>query len=207
MLKNLYAPICKDEEILLIKNWQENRDEKSMESLIKSHLSMIFSIARKTRSVYFDDIVSEGIIGLIIAIEKFDPQKGARLSHYARDYIKFAMQEYIIKNNHIVTFPLGTQGLNIVYGHTEIQEHHIKTPDMEKVLYKNILHKQFIAFVNTVLHNVQEKERDIFESRMLSDDPQNLGTLGEKWSISAERVRQIEKILFLKIKKNWAALH
>ncbi len=94
----------KNEEYKLISNWQNKRDKKSLNRLLGAYKKLIISIAKKFFSYGLptDDLIQEGMIGLIHAVEKFDISKGFRLSTYARWWIKALMQDYILKNWSIV---------------------------------------------------------------------------------------------------------
>ena len=94
----------KNEEYKLISKWQNKRDKKSLNRLLGAYKKLVISIAKKFFSygLQTDDLIQEGMIGLIHAIEKFDISKGFRLSTYARWWIKAIMQDYILKNWSVV---------------------------------------------------------------------------------------------------------
>ena len=94
----------KNEEYKLISNWQNKRDKKSLKRLLGAYKKLTISIAKKFFSygLQTDDLIQEGMIGLIHAIEKFDISKGFRLSTYARWWIKALMQDYVLKNWSVV---------------------------------------------------------------------------------------------------------
>ena len=81
-------------------NLFENNDSESAKVLIQSHLRLVVKMAGKYRNYGLPlvDLVSEGNIGLIQAVKKFDPKKGFRLSTYAMWWIKAYIQEYILKS-------------------------------------------------------------------------------------------------------------
>lgn len=94
----------KNEEYVLISKWQNEKDKKSLNKLLVAYHKLVKSIARKYLSygVPNEDLIQEGIIGLIYAIEKFDVSKGFRLSTYSRWWIQALIQNYILKNWSIV---------------------------------------------------------------------------------------------------------
>ena len=98
------APLTKDEEYELIKNWQRSEDEKSLLRIIGAYKRLVNAIARKYLSygLQKEDLYHEGLLGLIIALKKFDLSKGFRLSTYARWWIRASIQNYILKNWSIV---------------------------------------------------------------------------------------------------------
>ena len=88
------------EEIQLAKNWLNNNDLNSANRLVTSHLRLVAKIAAGYRGygLPYEELISEGNIGMMMAVKKFDPDKGARLSTYASWWIKATIQEYILHN-------------------------------------------------------------------------------------------------------------
>jgi len=88
------------EEYILAKNWREKGDKKSAHKLVTSHLRLVAKIATGYRGygLPMNELVSEGNIGLMTAVKKFDPEKGFRLATYAMWWIKASMQEYILRS-------------------------------------------------------------------------------------------------------------
>jgi len=89
-----------EEEYMLAKNWRENGNLKSAHKLVTSHLRLVAKIAMGYRGygLPVNDLISEGNIGLMQAVKKFDPDKGFRLATYAMWWIKAAIQEYVLKS-------------------------------------------------------------------------------------------------------------
>ena len=87
-----------DEEYMLAKRWREHEDIDAAHSLVTSHLRLVAKIAMtyKGYGLPVSDLISEGNIGLMKAVKKFDPEKGFRLATYAMLWIKSAIQEYIL---------------------------------------------------------------------------------------------------------------
>ena len=94
----------KKEEFELISNWQNNNDQNSLLRLIGAYNKLINSIAKKYSSYGLShlDLVQEGTIGFMHALEKFDLSKGFRLSTYSQWWIRATIQNYILKNWSIV---------------------------------------------------------------------------------------------------------
>ena len=88
------------EEYILAKNWREKGDKKSAHKLVTSHLRLVAKIATGYRGygLPMNELVSEGNIGLMTAVKKFDPEKGFRLATYAMWWIKASIQEYILRS-------------------------------------------------------------------------------------------------------------
>ena len=89
-----------EEEYMLAKNWKENGNLKSAHKLVTSHLRLVAKIAMGYRGygLPMNEIISEGNIGLMQAVKKFDPDKGFRLATYAMWWIKASIQEYVLKS-------------------------------------------------------------------------------------------------------------
>tara|TARA_B110000438_G_C15735904_1_gene616318 strand:- start:442 stop:1341 length:900 start_codon:yes stop_codon:yes gene_type:complete len=88
------------EEYTLAKNWKQKGDFKSAQKLITSHLRLVAKIAMgyKGYGLPVGELVSEGNIGLMQAVKKFDPEKGFRLATYAMWWVKASIQEYVLKS-------------------------------------------------------------------------------------------------------------
>ena len=88
------------EEYMLAKRWKERGDLKSAQKLITSHLRLVAKIAMTYRGygLPVSEMVSEGNIGLMQAVKKFEPEKGFKLATYAIWWIKASIQEYILRS-------------------------------------------------------------------------------------------------------------
>ena len=88
----------KDEEYTLAKNWREHEDIDAAHTLVTSHLRLVAKIAMGYRGygLPISDLISEGNIGLMKAVKRFDPDKGFRLATYALLWIKASIQEYVL---------------------------------------------------------------------------------------------------------------
>ena len=89
-----------EEEYMLAKNWKERGNLKAAHKLVTSHLRLVAKIAMGYRGygLPVNELISEGNIGLMQAVKKFDPDKGFRLATYAMWWIKAAVQEYVLKS-------------------------------------------------------------------------------------------------------------
>jgi RNA polymerase sigma-32 factor len=94
----------KEEEFYLIQRWQEHKDEKCLKKILNSYLRLAVSSARKYMhyGIPLDDLIHEGILGIMHSLEKFDISKDFRLSTYASWWIRASIQDYILKNWSIV---------------------------------------------------------------------------------------------------------
>ncbi|MEC7143927.1 MAG: RNA polymerase sigma factor RpoH [Pseudomonadota bacterium] len=89
-----------EEEYMLAKNWKDNGNLQSAHKLVTSHLRLVAKIAMGYRGygLPVNELISEGNLGLMQAVKKFDPDKGFRLATYAMWWIKAAIQEYVLRS-------------------------------------------------------------------------------------------------------------
>ena len=89
-----------EEEYMLAKNWKTTGNLKSPEKLVTSHLRLVAKIAMgyKGYGLPVNEMISEGNVGLMQAVKKFEPEKGFRLATYAMWWIKASIQEYILRS-------------------------------------------------------------------------------------------------------------
>ncbi|MCS5598885.1 MAG: RNA polymerase sigma factor RpoH [Rhodospirillales bacterium] len=89
-----------DEELLLAKNYLEKGESEAAHKLVTSHLRLVAKIAMQYRGYGLPvaDLISEGNLGLMKAVKKFDPERGCRLSTYAMWWIKASVTEYILRS-------------------------------------------------------------------------------------------------------------
>jgi RNA polymerase sigma-32 factor len=89
-----------DEEYMLAKSWQEHEDTEAAQKLVTSHLRLVARIAMGYRGygLPIGEVISEGNVGLMQAVKRFDPEKGFRLATYAMWWIRASIQEYILRS-------------------------------------------------------------------------------------------------------------
>jgi|TARA_B100001093_G_scaffold405761_1_gene394052 RNA polymerase sigma-32 factor len=89
-----------EEEYMLAKSWKDRGNLKAAHKLVTSHLRLVAKIAMGYRGygLPVNELISEGNIGLMQAVKKFDPDRGFRLATYAMWWIKAAIQEYVLKS-------------------------------------------------------------------------------------------------------------
>ena len=95
-----FPMLSAEDEYMLAKSWRDRGDLKSAQKLITSHLRLVAKIAMGYRGygLPVSEMVSEGNIGLMQAVKKFEPEKGFRLTTYAIWWIKASIQEYILRS-------------------------------------------------------------------------------------------------------------
>ena len=95
-----FPMLDKDEEFMLAKRWQEHGDADAAHKLVTSHLRLVAKIAMGYRGygLPIAEVISEGNVGLMQSVKKFDPDKGFRLATYAMWWIRASIQEYILRS-------------------------------------------------------------------------------------------------------------
>jgi RNA polymerase sigma-32 factor len=250
-----------DEEYMLAKRFQDSGDVDAAHKLVTSHLRLVAKIAMgyKGYGLPVADLISEGNVGLMKAVKKFEPEKGFRLSTYAMWWIRASVTEYILQSWSMVR--LGTmaaqkklffslrrtkQKLSIVDNgeltpdqaqaiadetnattdevlqlnrrlssrdmslnaplsideggeHQDMLED--ERPNPEAIAANTQMQAMRSEVVGDALNELNERDRDIFERRHLSDEPPTLEELGAEYGISRERVRQLEARAFKKVKE------
>ena len=88
------------EEYVLAKRWREHGDHEAAHKLVNSHLRLVAKVARRYRGygLPISDVISEGNVGLMQAVQRFKPEKGFRFATYAAWWIRAAIQEYILRS-------------------------------------------------------------------------------------------------------------
>ena len=92
--------LSKEEEYMLAKRYQDHDDTKAAHKLVTSHLRLVAKIAMGYRGygLPITDLISEGNVGIMQAVKKFDPNKGFRLATYAMWWIRAQIQEYVLRS-------------------------------------------------------------------------------------------------------------
>ncbi len=95
-----FPMLADEEEFMLAKRWQEHEDIDAAHRLVTSHLRLVAKIAMGYRGYGLPvaELISEGNVGMMQAVKRFDPDRGFRLATYAMWWIRAAMQEYILRS-------------------------------------------------------------------------------------------------------------
>src|SRR5690606_28763546 len=95
-----YDPLTFEAEQALAKRWLKKKDQKAFDQLMRSYLRLVVKVALGFRGygLPVEELIQEGNIGLMQAINRFEPERGFRLSTYAMWWIKASVQEYILNN-------------------------------------------------------------------------------------------------------------
>ena len=167
-----------EEEYMLAKNWKTTGNVKSAEKLVTSHLRLVAKIAMRYKGygLPMNEIISEGNVGLMQAVKKFEPEKGFRLATYAMWWIKASIQEYILRSWSLVKIGTTTAQKKLFFNLKKLKNQ--IAPKNEGDLKKDEVEK----IANTL--NVSEDEV-ISMNRRLSGKEQSLNTPigedGDEW--------------------------
>ena len=95
-----FPMLARDQEFMLAKRWQEHQDTEAAHQMVTSHLRLVAKIAMGYRGygLPIGEVISEGNVGLMQAVKKFDPDRGFRLATYAMWWIRASIQEYILRS-------------------------------------------------------------------------------------------------------------
>ena len=95
-----FPMLAKDEEFMLAQRWKEHQDSDAAHKMVTSHLRLVAKIAMGYRGygLPIGEVISEGNVGLMQAVKRFEPERGFRLATYAMWWIRAAIQEYILRS-------------------------------------------------------------------------------------------------------------
>jgi RNA polymerase sigma-32 factor len=251
-----------EEEYMLAKNWRENGNLKSAHKLVTSHLRLVAKIAMGYRGygLPVNELISEGNLGLMQAVKKFDPERGFRLATYAMWWIKAAIQEYVLRSWSLVKMGTTTAQKKLFFNlrkmknqiaagqvgdlkdeqvkeiskRLNVESHEVvnmnrrmmgqekslndpiksgETDEWQDWLVDESLDQELIVsqkqeydekkeLLKDAMKILNEREKEIIDSRRLSENPKTLEELSKKYKISRERIRQIETKAFEKLQKS-----
>lgn len=252
--------LTREQEHELAVRWVEHGDQEAAKRLVTSNLRLVVKIANEYRRGYQNllDLVQEGNVGLLKAVQKFDPYRGVKLSTYSGWWIRAYVLKHILNNWRLVKigttqnqrklfFNLRKQrealiragidptaeniakeldvsteevvemqkrmgapdaSLNAPLGsgeepgaRTRLDMLEDETTDPEGEVsgeeFKRLLHDKLRTFGATL----SGREAEIFGERLIADEPITLQALGERWGVSRERARQVEKRMVLRLRK------
>ena len=256
---NKYPVLDRETELALARKWRETGDQEAAQKLITSNLRFVVKIAQEYRTygIKLADLIQEGNIGLMQAVNRFDPDKGYRLISYAVWWIRAYIHNFILRSWSLVK--LGTtqaqrrlfyqlnrakRRISSLQGKSEAERVRILSEkldaseeeirEMERRLagrdlpldvpigddtdttYLDLVPSKSVSQedqivdreerevlrekVAEIMLKLPKRERYILEKRILSEQPMTLRSIGEKFGISRERVRQLETATIEKIR-------
>ena len=252
-----YKLLTRDQERELALRLRRTADRSATHILVTSNLRLVVKIALGYKRLWMQnlmDLIQEGNIGLIKAVEKFDPDKNVKFSYYASFWIKAYIIKYLMDNFRLVKIGttqaqrklffrlkkekqklwdmgfepkpeliskrLGVSKKEVIEMEQRISACDVSldaplTDDLEtariefmRTSTEPIEEKISRKEINVILHRgiakfrkeMNKRELDIFDQRIFAENPKTLAEIGKQYGISRERVRQIQKIIILKLK-------
>ncbi|MBY7648921.1 MAG: RNA polymerase sigma factor RpoH [Candidatus Liberibacter europaeus] len=156
------------EEYFLAKRYRENNDLNAAHRLVTSHLRLVVKIAMGYRGYGLPicEVISEGNVGLMQAVKKFDPDKGFRLATYSMWWIKAAMQEYILRTWSLVKIGTTANQKRLFFNLRRLKVH------LQAVNGANLKPEQVTAIATKL--NVSESEVVSMNCRLNGDESLNM---------------------------------
>lgn len=204
-----HPPLTREREYELA-NASRAGDKASRRLLINHNIAFVLSMCRRYagKGCRLDDLVQEGMIGLLKAVEHFDPAKGNRFSTYASWWIRAYVQKFlrdmratvkpVITSPGVERFALPRDfSLDTPVGDDDETTHLERLEDMGPGPEDDFMRQEHSDDVREALERVRKRVGglgwDIIEQRLEEDSPRTLEEIGKDWGLSRERVRQVEK--------------
>ncbi len=196
------GPLSREEERELARRARRG-EARAKEELVRRNLALVVMIARKQMrgTLRLEELVQEGNLGLLRAIEKFDPDAGTRFSTYAVWWIRAYVWKYLKQARSAVRPKSGTVAVaDLSLDRTVDEEGDVSHLDRLEdegpgphEQYASAEHdRQLRAALERVRGRIGEVGWDIVQTRLKQDPPDTLETIGKRWGVSRERVRQLE---------------
>jgi RNA polymerase sigma-32 factor len=168
--------LSKEEEFDLGYRFRKDNDKEAAKILVQSHLRLVVKMARKFKNYGLPmvDIVSEGNLGLVQAVKKFDPDKGFRFSTYAMWWIKAYIQEYILKSWSLVKIGTTAAQKKLFFNLKKIKQKLLGSNNNDKSLSD-----ENIEIISKQL-NVSKKEVYEMDSRLQQPDSSLNNFIGDE---------------------------
>jgi RNA polymerase primary sigma factor len=197
-----YPPLTREDEHRLALQARRG-DVTARQRLVRHNLAFVVAIARKQRrgTVRLDDVIQEGNVGLMRAVEKFDPDAGTRFSTYAVWWIRAYVGKYLKEARSSVRPQSGTVAQADLSLDSAVDEEN-ETTHLERIEddspgpEDNFLASEADVEVRDALGRIRKRVGelgwDIIHNRLQQDQPRTLEEIGKRWGVSRERVRQVE---------------
>ena len=197
-----FPPLSREEEHTAAVRARKG-DVMAKQKLVRHNLAFVVAIARKQRrgTVRLDDVIQEGNVGLMRAVEKFDPDAGTRFSTYAVWWIRAYVGKYLKEARSSVRPQSGTVAQADLSLDSAVDEEN-ETTHLERIEddspgpEDNFLASEADVEVRDALGRIRKRVGelgwDIIHNRLEQDQPRTLEEIGKRWGVSRERVRQVE---------------
>jgi RNA polymerase primary sigma factor len=204
-----FPPLEREAEVKLARKARRG-DRRAREALVHHNLALVLAVARRyaMRGIRFDDLVQEGNIGLLKAVEHFDPRRGTRFSTYALWWIRAYIMKIVRDGRGVVRppppkpgedLPLSPRDLSLEESVdddgevTHLERLVADDPGPETRLLRSDKRREVNAALVRVKGRLGGLAWDIVQQRLGQDNPKTLEEIGKRWGVSRERVRQVEK--------------
>lgn len=197
------APLSREEEHALAVRAREG-DVAARDRLVRQNLPLVVAVARKQRrgTLRLEELVQEGNLGLLRAVEKFDPSAGTRFSTYAVWWIRAYVWKYLKQARSAVRPQSGTVARADYSLDSPIGDADDDTSFLDRIEDDGPgVHESYAAAegarqlrssLERVRGRIGELGWDIVHRRLQQDPPDTLEEIGKRWGVSRERVRQVE---------------
>ncbi len=197
-----FPPLTREEEHVLAVRARDG-DASAKRRLVQHNLAFVLVIARKLRrgTARLDDLVQEGNLGLMRAVEKFDPHAGTRFLTYATWWIRAYTGKFLKQARSTVRPQSGTMAqadisLDATTGDegdvSRIELIEDEGPGPEAACLSAESDRQVRELLGKVRKRVGAMGWDIIRNRLEKDSPETLQDIGKRWGVSRERARQVE---------------
>lgn len=204
-----FPPLAREEEYALSRRARAG-DKAASRLLVNHNVAFVLSMCRRYagKGCRLDDLVQEGMIGLLKAVEHFDADKGNRFSTYASWWIRAYVQKYLRDMRATVKPTISQPGderralprdfsLDTPLGDDEdttyLDRLEDYRPNQEDVYARREKSEQVQDALQRVKKRIGGLGWDVVEQRLEEDQPRTLEEIGKDWNLSRERVRQVEK--------------
>jgi len=257
---NKYPLLSPEEESRIAHIYQETQDPAIAKTLVLSNLRLVVKIAMEYYYKLYasvTDLIQEGNLGLLMAVKKYDPNKGIRFPSYAQFWIRAYMLKYLLDSFSMVKIGTTKKQKKVFYNLSKakdaieklgfkanpkllaeymnvrekdvklieqrmqnrdvsldapiseednkksLQDFIVTEPKFEQAIEEIDIRKKIKKALDTFYLKLNEKEKIIWDRRLLAENKATLQELAVTFDISKERVRQIEKRITEKLKKYW----
>jgi len=163
-------------------------DPAAARALVNAHLPLVVKIAREFRHLHGNrlELIQEVNLALTRAVHRYDPDRCGSITAYVASWVRTYLERFAVANLGRVD---DTDGIDVVVADDETA----RAPDL--LMEEQQDRARLAAVLPTFEQRLTPREREIFRSRLVSDEPSTLSATGLELGLSAERVRQIERDL------------